>query len=132
MLKFLSTQHIGRSAEKLAKRYLQDQGLSLITSNFYCRYGEIDIIAKDSKTLVFIEVRYRRQKQFGHAFETIDYRKQQKIIKTAEYYLHQHQLTESVSSRFDVIGIEPKDEYSGQDKKSRNNYDIHWVKNAFC
>ncbi len=132
MLKRLSTQRIGRTAEKLAKRYLQDQGLSFISSNFNCRHGEIDIIAKDLQTLVFIEVRYRHQKLFGHAFETIDRRKQQKVIKAAEYYLYQHQLTESVSSRFDVIGIEPKDDHRNRYIKNVDDYDVHWIKNAFC
>jgi putative endonuclease len=118
----LTSRKIGQHAESIAKAHLIKHGLKFITQNYHCRHGEIDLICKDKGSLVFIEVRYRSNGRFGQAFETIDHRKQQKIIKTASYYLHSNQLTEKISSRFDVIGIVPAE---------LHEYDIQWIKNAF-
>jgi len=125
----LTSNKIGQNAEDIAKKYLMKQGLVYIESNYHSRFGEIDLIFNDKKDIVFIEVRYRKNNKYGHSFETIDKKKQNKIIKTAEYYLHKHQLTESVNCRFDVIGIEPK---NTKETSSRTQHSINWIKNAFC
>ena len=125
MFKIGKSNSIGNAAEKAAKRYLVQQGLDFVTRNFHSRYGEIDLIFKDKEVIVFIEVRCRNNPKFGNSIETIDHRKQKKIIKTAQYYLHQHKLTESVSCRFDVIGIESHTSGS-------NAMSVRWIKNAFC
>ena len=114
------SKNIGDNAEQLACHYLQQQGLTLITQNYHCRRGEIDLIMQDQHTLVFIEVRYRKTVTFGSALESVTQRKQAKIITTAEYYLAQNQHDFS-SYRFDVIAITPK----------QNIPDITWVKDAF-
>ncbi len=136
-------QHSGGKAEQLAQAFLERQNLQFIIKNYYCRRGEIDLIFKDNDALVFIEVRYRRQIYFGSACETIDNTKQKKLIKAAEHYLHSHQLTESMASRFDVIGITPntksvtKSPCEAQNTssiikdKNNNEYRIEWIKNAF-
>ena len=131
---------MGKRAENYALNYLKQQGLKLLEKNFYCRHGEIDLILKDQDTLVFVEVRYRKNNHYGHAFETINKRKQHKIITTARYYLHKHKLTESICSRFDIISIE-KDlnsqnahpENSQVQKNDKHTADKHllWFKNAF-
>ena len=124
MFNIFNRKAIGKKAEEIAQYYLQAQGLSFIEKNFNCRRGEIDLIFKDKEIFVFVEVRYRKNHQYGYAFETVTKQKQQKIITAARHYLHQHKLTESVSSRFDVIGIEDENENGKQQK-------IDWIKNAF-
>lgn len=111
---------IGQQAEALAKNYLQQHGLKLLTQNYYCRRGEIDLIMQDEQSLVFVEVRYRRSSTFGSALESVDHRKQTKLIVTAEHYLQQN--TSRFSSyRFDVVAI----------TQDNNTPSITWVKDAF-
>jgi len=116
------TKHVGKIAETAAKQYLQQHGLRFIEKNYTCRQGEIDLIMQDAEQLIFIEVKYRSNTNYGSGFDVVDKKKQQKIILAARYYLHQHRLTETTSSRFDVVSIEP-------DKN--NTEHINWLKNAF-
>ncbi len=109
--------NLGADAEQIATTYLQQQGLTLITSNYHCRFGEIDLIMRDGKTLVFIEVRMRSNARFGGAGISITSSKQQKLTRTAEHYLQQHG---SVACRFDVVLMT---------KPSIEN--IEWLSNAF-
>ena len=97
-----TTTEVGQKAENLALRYLQSKGLSLIEKNFSCRYGEIDLVMLHKKVVVFVEVRYRKNTQFGTGAETVDYRKQQKLLNTAQYYLqhHHHQDKGRISAPF--------------------------------
>ena len=119
----LSHRQIGDYAEMLACQYLQQQGLSLVTNNYSSRYGEIDLILLDEKqdTLIFVEVRYRKNKQYGGAAMSITPKKQQKITKTALQYMQQKQHY-NVASRFDVVAIEGN--ISGE-------YTLDWIINAF-
>lgn len=107
----------GREKEELAEEYLRQQGYEILDMNFYGRFGEIDIIARDGETLVFAEVKYRKSERFGNSLEAVDTRKQKKICQTALYYLARHHIADSVPCRFDVIGI------TGED--------ITHIKNAF-
>ncbi len=108
----------GDDKERLAEDFLIAKGFSQIERNFLCRCGEIDIIMKDQDYLVFIEVRYRANKDFGGALASITAGKQRKLRRAAEYYLLQHFGNAPPACRFDVIGIEGQDE-------------IIWIKNAF-
>ena|SRR6185312_16143384 len=99
------SQKIGKQAEDFACHYLQAVGLKLITRNFRCRTGEIDLIMQDKKELVFVEVRYRCREDFGEPAETITLRKQHKLFQAASYYLQQNQLTNRVACRFDVLAL---------------------------
>ncbi len=110
---------IGQNAEKIACQYLQDNGLKLLKKNFHSRFGEIDLIMQDGNTLVFIEVRCRRNNAQVSAAESVSFAKIQKIRKTAEYYLLQ--LEEVPNCRFDVIAM----------IHNGNNYHIDWIQNAF-
>lgn len=123
-----TSKEIGSSAENIAKQYLEQHGLRFIDNNFSSRFGEIDLIFREGETLVFVEVRYRKNNAYGHSIETITQSKQQKIIKTAEYYLHKNQLSESLHCRFDVIGIEPP---NLTEKQASTPYSINWIKHAF-
>lgn len=93
----------GVVAEKKALNYLLGQGLTLLHQNYYCRFGEIDLIMLDQDTLVFIEVRYRNNGDFGGALASINQAKQRKIITTAKYYLTR--LTSEPYCRFDAIAL---------------------------
>jgi len=78
---------IGQKAEQEALNFLKQQGLKLITQNYYCRQGEIDLVMSDQQTLVFIEVRYRKSHHYGSSAESVTINKQKKIIHTAVLYL---------------------------------------------
>jgi putative endonuclease len=108
----------GAQAEQLAARYLQQQGLRLIAQNYRSRFGEIDLIMHDGTTLVFIEVRLRRNSGFGGAAASIDARKQKRIISTAQQYLAS--LARVPRCRFDAVLLD--------DTQGGN---MHWLKNAF-
>lgn len=95
----------GKEKEALAGEYLRRQGYEIVDTNFYGRFGEIDIIAKEAETLVFTEVKYRKSERLGNPFEAVDIRKQKKICQTALYYLAKHHISGDTPCRFDVIGI---------------------------
>ncbi|KAA3649146.1 MAG: YraN family protein [Proteobacteria bacterium] len=116
------TDHRGINRwERMAATYLQDRGLSLVTSNFRCKAGEVDLIMEDDKTLVFVEVRYRRYQQWGGAEQSVTVAKQQRICKAAAAYLQSKQLTNQRYCRFDVVAI------NGSLTPPR----INWIPNAF-
>ncbi|HPY39485.1 MAG TPA: YraN family protein [Thiolinea sp.] len=109
-------QQSGQAAEAKAWEYLQAQGFRLLARNYRLRGGEIDLIVHDGDYLVFVEVRYRSSEQFGGALQSIDLRKQQRIIRTAQHYLMRHAL--DLPCRFDVIALDRAQQ-------------ITWLKNAF-
>jgi putative endonuclease len=94
----------GADAENACCNYLKSRGLKLIDKNFSCRQGEIDIIMTDRKTLVFVEVRFRKNNNFGGGLESVTPAKQNKLRKTAELYLQQNRQHEN--ARFDVDTFE--------------------------
>lgn len=122
MFSFINSRDHGNALEKEAALHIKKFGFDIVQKNYQCKLGEIDIIAKKDDCLVFFEVRHRKQKKFGGALESVDSKKQQKLIKTASYYLQQKQLTNRIQCRFDVIAIEGP---IGQFK-------INWIENAFC
>ncbi len=101
------TRALGQELEVIACEYLGARGLALITRNFQCKLGEIDLIMRDDQTLVFVEVRYRKSERFGSAVESVDRRKQRKLTRTALLYLKIHRLNQSTPCRFDILGITP-------------------------
>ena len=109
----------GQQAEQLACEYLQQQGLTLVDRNYYCRLGEIDLIMLHKKHLVFIEVRYRKNNLFGGAAESITTKKQDKLQKTALHYILQHKPRQNM--RFDVVAI------TGQGPEQT----LEWIQNVF-
>lgn len=95
---------LGALGENLACKYLEDTGYSIIERNFSCRAGEIDIIAFEGETIVFIEVKTRVSEAFGMPSEAVSAAKQKKLVKAALYYMQKKQLF-NYMSRFDVIEI---------------------------
>ena len=96
---------LGSRYEKAAGYYLEQQGYEILQYNYRCRFGEIDLIAKDGEYLVFCEVKYRRSDQSGSALEAVDARKQKRLSLCARQYLTSHGMEEQ-PARFDVIGIQ--------------------------
>jgi len=94
----------GQKGEDEAVRFLSAKGYEILERNFYTRDGEIDIIAKDGETLVFVEVKAGRQLAFGDPETWVDLKKQQKIGLTAEVYLQSHNI-ENMDCRFDVVAV---------------------------
>ena len=115
----------GEDAEIACCSYLKSQGLKLIDKNFNSRFGEIDIIMLDKKTLVFVEVRYRKNNKFGGALASITPSKQNKLRKTAELYLQKN--TQHQNARFDVVSMS-KNTQTNPDKQP---YTFDWIPNAF-
>jgi len=109
----------GAHMEARAEQFLVAQGLVKKEKNYRCKLGEIDLIMQHQDTLVFVEVRMRNHSQFAQAAESVTPAKQRKIIKTAQHYLQQHQLTDKVNCRFDVIAF-------------GGNTPPDWIKNAFA
>jgi putative endonuclease len=109
----------GDDAENLAAAFLQRAGLTLVERNYRCRFGEIDLIAREGTTLVFVEVRMRSSERFGGAAASITAAKRMmKLLRTARFYLAG--VTRAPACRFDALLINGK------------NNSIEWLKNAFA
>ena len=89
--------------EQQAVLFLTKRGYEIIETNFYAGSGEIDIIARESGYLVFIEVKYRRNRRLGGPEGAVGWQKQRRIIKAAKYYLYRHNYPEDTPCRFDVV-----------------------------
>ena len=107
----------GTEYEQKTAEYLESLGWKILERNYRCRIGEIDLIALDGRTLVFVEVKYRFSMKAGNAWEAVDKKKQKIISKVAAQYLAIHFHTLDIACRFDVVGFE-------KDKP-------FWIKNAF-
>jgi len=119
-----STKEQGRSGEDIALNYLQKQGYKIIERNYRCRYGEIDLIARDGKTLVFVEVKSRRSTAFGAPEEAVGTAKQKKISTVALWYLEEKNI-HNRDARFDVVSVMS----TGQEQKVeliRDAFDLAW------
>ena len=97
-------RRLGIEGEEAAVRFLKKKGYRIISRNYKSPAGEMDIIAEDGDTLVFVEVKTRTDDSFGHPFEAVTHRKQEKLRKVALSYL-KHSRREA-PSRFDVLSIE--------------------------
>ena len=111
---------IGTQGEKLAEQYLKENGYEIIDRNFYCRFGEIDIIAKYNEEVIFVEVKTRKQIRYGNAAESVTRIKQNHIYKASEMYIYLHNLY-NVPISLDVIEV-----YLFDDKENR----VEHIKNA--
>ncbi|TWI73270.1 putative endonuclease [Desulfobotulus alkaliphilus] len=94
----------GLAAERAACDFLKGAGFCILEKNFRSRFGEIDIVAREGDTLVFVEVKARSSSGYGSAFEAVDRRKQQKILRTALFYISRN-LLDDPYLRFDVISV---------------------------
>lgn len=99
-----SARRRGEAAEELAARFLAGRGLAIVARNYRTRFGEIDLVARDGATLVFVEVRARTWSAFGGAAGSVDARKQRRIVAAARHYLSR--LRAEPPCRFDVLTIQ--------------------------
>tara|TARA_R100000656_G_scaffold121881_1_gene97132 strand:+ start:249 stop:653 length:405 start_codon:yes stop_codon:yes gene_type:complete len=120
-----NTISMGAQAEAQAEAFLHQQGLITRSKNYRCKLGEIDLImlqkTAQGTCMVFVEVRLRTNKRFAPAVETVDYRKQKKIIRTATRFLQEHKLFDKVACRFDVVALD----------QTGTAPPIQWIPNAF-
>ena len=117
-----TTRNIGLEAEESCCDYLQKQGLTLIEKNFFCRFGEIDLIMKEDNTIVFFEVRYRKNDYYGGAIESVTPAKQKKVRSSVENYLQINTIRNN--ARIDVVAMT-------QDLANASGFSFNWIKNAF-
>ena len=101
----INRRKLGAEKELLAAEYLKANGYQILEQNYFTRSGEIDLIAKESGYLVFLEVKYRKDTVTGHPEEAVTYQKQQRIIRAARYYMLTHGFGEYTPCRFDVVAI---------------------------
>ena len=111
----MNRRRLGASYEEAAARYLIYQKVRILERNYRTSRGEIDIIAQDEELLIFVEVKYRRNADYGYPWEAVSFAKQKKICQAARQYCSARKLSSQV--RYDVISI------CGQE--------IEWYKNAF-
>ena len=107
----------GAKYEAVAREYLEARGITILAQNFRAKQGEIDLIGRDGRYLVFFEVKYRRDNAKGDPAEAVGSLKQHRIREAARYYLYSHRLEETTPCRFDVVSI--------------LGTQIRWVKQAF-
>ncbi len=100
-----NNRETGAFYERLAGNYLEKKGYQILEYNFRCRCGEIDLIARDGKTIVFCEVKYRKDSGKGHPYEAVGRRKQRTICRCARSYINRSR-RQGAACRFDVVSIE--------------------------
>ncbi len=98
--------------------------MTLHARNYACRAGELDLVMQDGQALVFVEVRFRKSSRFGSPAESVDYRKCQRLMRTAQHYMQTYNLTDQQPCRFDIISIQP-------DESRGNVFSVNWIRDAF-
>ena len=116
----MNAHDAGQYGENTAAAFLQNLGYTILERNYHSRYGEIDLIAKDGDTVVFAEVKCRRDAAFAQAAEAVGPSKQTKLRKTALFWFAEHG---ECPARFDVIEV-----YTGA---ARQNVEVRHIPNAF-
>ncbi|MEG1442135.1 MAG: YraN family protein [Oscillospiraceae bacterium] len=114
---------LGDFGEEMAEKYFEKHGYKIVERNYRIREGEIDIILKNDKALVFVEVKTRKSDKYGFPAEAVTFSKKKKLIKTAEHYLYN--TPTELEIRFDVVEV-----YAEIRKGEFVFKDIHHIKNA--
>ena len=113
---------LGRFGEEQAAKYLKNKKYKIVGMNYFCRFGEIDVIAEDKKFLVFVEVKLRKNASFAQAREFVTAAKQQRVITAAQLWLSQNPTEKQ--PRFDVIEVYAPNGEAGE-------IEINHIENAF-
>lgn len=122
----LDRRRRGAAVEAAARAYLLESGLRDVAANATYRFGELDLVmldesGRDGATLVFVEVRYRRDARFGGGAASVDFSKRRKLVRAAQLFLISHREFANAACRFDVIEAE------GDPDAPR----LHWLRDAF-
>ena len=112
----MNKRQIGSIGEDMAVEFLKSRGVKILERNYQNRFGEIDIIGREDNTLLFIEVKYRKNESFGYPLEAVGFAKREKIRKMASFFLNENHYYH-YNIRFDCIGI--------------IGSQIEWIKGAF-
>ena len=120
---FSLNRDIGKKYEAHAAKFLRNHGYRIVAKNFQWRGGEIDLVVINNSVIVFVEVKYRSNEDYGQAVETVTLEKQRKLIRTAHYFLQQHNEFSLMDARFDIIGMTPTSDDRG--------IEVDWIKGAF-
>ena len=113
---------LGKLGEKQAARFLKRKGFRIVTRNYACPRGEIDIVALDGKVVVFVEVKTRSNQEHADPIDAVDRHKQRQLTNTAKYFL-KHTISEHSICRYDVITLISEDQGS---------FDIQHYEDAFA
>jgi putative endonuclease len=100
------SRQTGQDAERYAAELLRQRGLTILATNVRYRFGEIDLVAREGESLVFVEVRARRPGPMGQAIETLTYRKRTRVVRAVERYLQEHNVDQRRPVRIDVVAID--------------------------
>ncbi|MCM1958066.1 YraN family protein [Acinetobacter sp. LF10] len=126
-------EDLGRWAEQKARELLELENYQYVNQNYHSRYGEIDLIVRSGKELVFVEVKARSLGSYASACEVITRAQQRKIIKTAQFFLQKHPNYDDFDCRFDVICFDFPKKFAKtvQPDFSKLQYDQQWIQHAF-
>lgn len=102
--RFSNSTKIGNEYERVACEFLSQQGLKLLYSNYRCKTGEIDLIMQQQHTIVFVEVKYRKNAKYGGAISALSQKQMQRLVKSAQLFLAESK-NQHLNARFDVIAI---------------------------
>ncbi len=117
----MNKRKMGEDIESLVCEHLQSEGARIVDTNYRCRQGEVDIIARDNKYLCFIEVKFRSDDRYGEPQEAVTLSKQKRICNVSKFYLYSKYKSLDVPVRYDVVAVFPSDKI----------YKVKWIKNAF-
>ncbi|MDC9719667.1 MAG: YraN family protein [Gammaproteobacteria bacterium] len=120
----MNTTQIGAWAEDIAWQHMQQHGWQLVERNFFCKGGELDIIARKDNVLAFVEVKYRKHHTMGGAVASLSKAKQRHLIHSAKVFLQRYPLFNNMDCRFDLVAI------SGSNSP-HSQVQIQWLDNAF-
>lgn len=115
------TRQQGRNWERVAESMLCRRGLRILTRNYLCRSGEIDLVMLDGPVLVFVEVRYRHSDRYGSGADSVTWSKQCRIVSAARQFLGRHPKYGQHPARFDVVSI----------GRGASGVEINWIRSAF-
>lgn len=101
----MNKRSLGSAWEEKVCTFLKREGCEILEKNYRSKRGEIDLVVRDGRYLVFVEVKYRKNSAAGYPEEAVDYRKQLKISRTAQDYLLKNRLPETTPCRFDVVAV---------------------------
>lgn len=127
-----TTTDTGAKIEKVVLNFLIKEGLKKVTANYRCKHGEIDLIMLEDKTLVFVEVRFRKQDTFGGGAASVTLAKQRKLTQTASLYVQRNNVQSAC--RFDVVDVSSHELTRNANRNAFNihhSYQINWIRDAF-
>ena len=119
----MNKRELGVLGEDIASNFLKANGVEIIIRNYFTKFGEIDIIGIEKKTIIFIEVKLRKSFKYGEPLESINSKKLMRIKNSADFFLSENSLFDSYDCRFDIVCLA----YS----KVTKTFKIEWFKNQF-